>query len=277
MTSALSQDRPLLLVGCGNMGVALLQGWLTAGVVANAVHIIEPANPERAQAAGALPSQLYRAPPECLPVPRVVLLAVKPQMMNDVLPGLCRFLADDTLIISIAAGTTLERLSTLAGGHSRIIRAMPNTPAAVGRGATVMVSDSGVTADDHALAASLLSAVGNVYTAEREEQIDAVTALSGSGPAYVFHMIECMAAAGESLGLSPALALALARDTVAGAGELACRSGEDPAVLRKQVTSPGGTTAAGLNILMGEQGLAPLILATLTAAADRSRELGQKT
>lgn len=277
MTVALTSDRPLLLVGCGNMGVALLKGWIAGGVSPDAIRIIEPSGSARPVEAGADPRLVFTQVPTDGVKPRAIILAVKPQMMATVLPTLLPLIAEDTLVISIAAGTTFRRLGALTNGHKRLIRAMPNTPAAIGRGATVAVALPDVSTDERALTLNLLSAVGNAYEVEDEALIDLVTALSGSGPAYVFYMIESMAAAGAKLGLPPALALALARDTVAGAGELAQRSQDDPSTLRTQVTSPNGTTAAGLSVLMNEQGLAPLIEATLTAAANRSRELGQDT
>ena len=275
MSVEFTPDRPMLLAGCGNMGAALLQGWIASGIPANAIRVIEPSGADRAIAAGADAAQVFDAPPTDGILPRAIVLAVKPQIIGSVTPALRGLIGPDTLVISIAAGTTLSTLSNLTGGHARLIRAMPNTPAAVGRGATVMVARPEVSAEERSLARSLLSAVGSAYEVEDEAHMDVVTALSGSGPAYVFYMIECLARAGAELGLPAALALDLARDTVAGAGELAQRSQEGPSTLRVQVTSPNGTTAAGLGVLMSEQGLAPLIHATLTAAADRSRELGQ--
>lgn len=275
MTIAFTPDRPLLLAGCGNMGAALLQGWIAAGIPADCIRIIEPSGADRAVAAGASAAQVFAEAPTDGVMPRAIVLAVKPQIIGAVAPALRPLIGPDTLVISIAAGTTLKTLSELTGGHARLIRSMPNTPAAVGRGATVMVASPEVSTEERALTKTLLSAVGSAYEVEDEAHMDAVTALSGSGPAYVFYMIECLARAGTELGLPEALALDLARDTVAGAGELALRSQEDPSTLRVQVTSPNGTTAAGLGVLMSEQGLAPLIRATLTAAADRSRELGQ--
>jgi len=275
MTVALTSDRPLLLVGCGNMGSALLRGWIAGGIAPEAIRVLEPAGAARAVEAGAKAELVFTDVPADGVKPRAMVVAVKPQMMAKVLPTLLPLIAEDTLVISIAAGTTFRRLGELTCGHKRLIRAMPNTPAAIGRGATVAVATPEVSADERALTLTLLSAVGNAYAVEDEALIDLVTALSGSGPAYVFYLIECMAAAGAKLGLPPPLALDLARDTVAGAGELAKRSQEDPSTLRAQVTSPNGTTAAGLSVLMSEHGLAPLIEATLTAAANRSRELGQ--
>lgn len=276
MTVEFTPDRPLLLAGCGNMGAALLQGWIAAGTAPAAVRVIDPAGADRAVAAGSLPELVFSAPPQDGATPRAIVLAVKPQILAEVLPPLRPLIGEDTLVISVAAGTTLSTLSGLTGGHRRLIRAMPNTPAAVGRGATVMAALPEVTQAERALAKNLLSAVGSAYEVEDEALMDAVTALSGSGPAYVFYMIECLARAGAELGLPAALALDLARDTVAGAGELAIRSQEDPSTLRIQVTSPNGTTAAGLGVLMSERGLAPLIQETLTAAANRSRELGRE-
>lgn len=274
MSDGLSAERPLLLVGCGNMGLALLKGWLAAGTTPEHIHVIEPGDPSRVLAAGVLPGQLWTAAPAGL-TPRVVLMAVKPQLMADALPPLAPLIGADTLLLSIAAGTTLARLAALSGGHRRVVRAMPNTPAAIGQGATVMVADAGVTPADRALADRLMAAAGNSYWIDDEALMDVVTALSGSGPAYVFHLIETLGAAGAALGLPADLAANLARDTVAGAGALARQSGEDPAQLRVQVTSPGGTTAAGLGVLMAGNGLAPLIRATLEAATQRGRELGK--
>lgn len=276
MSVAFTADRPLLLAGCGNMGAALLQGWIASGIPANAIRIIEPAGADRAVAAGADAANVFASAPTDGVVPRAIVLAVKPQIIDSVAPALRPLIGPDTLVISIAAGIKLKTLADLTGGHARLIRAMPNTPAAVGRGATVMVARPEVSSEERALTQGLLSAVGKAYEVDDEAHMDAVTALSGSGPAYVFYMIECLARAGTELGLPADLALDLARDTVAGAGELAIRSQEDPSLLRVQVTSPNGTTAAGLDVLMSEQGLAPLIRATLTAAADRSRELGQE-
>ncbi|MBV0891570.1 pyrroline-5-carboxylate reductase [Paracoccus sp. Z118] len=261
-------DRGLLLVGCGRMGGALLRGWLARGLDPAAVHVIDPAPPAwlaeaGVRASGALPAS-----------PAVLVLAVKPQMMADVLPSLQAAGQGGALVLSVAAGVTLDAFARAFPGAA-IVRAMPNTPAAIGQGITAMIGNDRAGAAQLDLAETLLSAVGQVVRLEDEAQMDAVTAVSGSGPAYVFHMIEALAGAGEAEGLPAVLALELARATVAGAGALAM-SGDDPASLRENVTSPNGTTAAGLAVLMDEQaGLGPLIGRTVAAAAERSRELGR--
>lgn len=263
---------PLLLVGCGNMGRALLAGWLARGTPADAVTVVEP-GPDQAAAARALGVRVladaaglaadYR--------PAVVLLAVKPQAMDAVAPAYARF-AGSACFLSIAAGKTLAGLRRGLGAGA-IVRTMPNTPAAVGRGITVAVPNAAVTAAMKTVCTGLLEAVGEVVWVEDEGLLDAVTAVSGSGPAYVFLLIEAMASAGVAAGLAPDLAARLARATVAGSGELAARSTDDPAQLRKNVTSPGGTTQAALDVLMAPDGLPGLITRAVAAATRRSREL----
>jgi pyrroline-5-carboxylate reductase len=206
--------------------------------------------------------------------PAIVIVAVKPQMMGAALPTLKGYGNGATLFVSVAAGTTIAAYEAMLGAATPVVRAMPNTPAAVGRGISAIVGNAAATAAHLDQAEALLRAVGQVVRLESEDQMDAVTGLSGSGPAYVFHMIECMARAGEAEGLSPALAMQLARATVAGAGALAEAADETPAQLRENVTSPGGTTQAGLGVLMDEAtGLPPLMARTVAAAAARSREL----
>lgn len=262
------RDRGLVLLGCGKMGSAMLEGWLKDGLPAASVWVIDPNPSDWLQGRGVnlnadLPAD-----------PAIVLIAVKPQMMGDALPQIAGMGGGGTLVLSIAAGTTIAHFEGIFGQDTPVIRAMPNTPAAVGRGITAIVGNPRSSADQMDMAETLLSAVGQVVRLESEEQMDAVTGLSGSGPAYVFHMIECMAKAGEAEGLDPELAMALARATVAGAGALAEQSGEAPAQLRRNVTSPNGTTQAGLEVLMDEEaGLPPLIRRTVGAAANRSREL----
>jgi pyrroline-5-carboxylate reductase len=253
--------RGLVLLGCGRMGSALLAGWLERGLPPSAVHAVDPAPSDWLRATGAAVNG---------PLPRdpaVALIAVKPQMMGDALPAL-RGLRD-TLFVSVAAGTPIAAYEA-ALGDIRLVRAMPNTPAAIGRGITAIVGNDAATAADLAMAEAMLGAVGEVVRLTSEDRMDAVTGLSGSGPAYVFHLIEALAAAGEAEGLDAELALRLARATVAGAGALAME-GADPAELRRQVTSPGGTTQAGLEVLMAE--LPDLARRTVAAAAARSREL----
>lgn len=262
--------RGLVLLGCGKMGSALLRGWLAGGLSPQAVHVIEPRPSDWLRGTG-----VHRGGP--LPeAPAVALVAVKPQAMGAALPALAAMGGGRTLILSIAAGTPLAAFEAALGPGTPVVRAMPNTPAAIGRGITAIVGNGVATEAQMALAASLLSAVGEVVRLDSESQMDAVTAVSGSGPAYVFHLIEALAAAGEAEGLSPDLSLRLARATVAGAGALAQETGEDPAALRREVTSPNGTTQAGLEVLMDEAtGLGPLIRRTVRAAARRSEELGR--
>lgn len=262
--------RGLVLLGCGKMGSALLAGWLSEGLAPGAVHVIEPHPSGWLQETGVT---LNGALPEA---PAVVLVAVKPQMMAEALPSLQAMGGGATLFVTIAAGTTLSTYEKILGQATPVVRAMPNTPAAIGRGITAICGNAVATEAHLAAAEGLLSAVGQVVRLEGEHQMDAVTALSGSGPGYVFHMIEALAQAGEAVGLAPDLAMKLAKATVAGAGALAEVAAESPEQLRKNVTSPGGTTAAGLAVLMAEPGgLADLITRTVAAAEARGKELGK--
>ena len=260
----------LVLLGCGKMGTALLTGWLAAGVPVDAVWVIEPNPTDWLIQTGV---HLNEGLPEAA---AVALLAVKPQMMGAALPALQALGNGTTLFISIAAGTTIATFEAALGANTPIVRTMPNTPAMVGRGITAICANAHVSPEDLALARELMAAVGQVVDLDGEHQIDAVTAVSGSGPAYVFHLIETMAAAGEAEGLPHAVAMQLARATVCGAGELAFRSPETAAQLRINVTSPGGTTAAALAVLMDpETGFPALLKRAVKAAADRGRELGK--
>lgn len=260
----------LVLLGCGKMGSALLEGWLGNGLNAQSVHVLEPQPSAWLKATGvhlngALPAQ-----------PAMAVLAVKPQMMGDALPALQALGGGGTVFVSIAAGTSLATIEALLGAGTPVVRAMPNTPAAVGRGITALIGNDFVSENALALARALMAAVGQTVMLESESQMDAVTAVSGSGPAYVFHLIEAMAAAGVTQGLPEDMALHLARVTVAGAGALAESADESPAQLRINVTSPNGTTAAALGVLMNEtDGFGVLLGRAIKAAADRSRELGQ--
>lgn len=259
----------LVLLGCGKMGTALLTGWLAAGVPAASVWVIEPNPSDWLNASGV---HLNKGVP---PAPAVALLAVKPQMMGAALPALQALGNGTTLFISIAAGTSIATFEAALGPRTPIVRTMPNTPAMVGRGITGICANA-AGQSGLALARALMLAVGEVVELEGEHQIDAVTAISGSGPAYVFHLIEAMAAAGVAEGLSPDVAMKLARATVCGSGELAYRSPEAAAQLRINVTSPGGTTAAALAHLMDPvTGLPPLMARAAHAAAERGRELGK--
>ncbi len=263
-------ERGIVLLGCGKMGSALLAGWLQSGLAPDSVHVIDPAPSDW------LTAQRVRINAPLPAAPAVVLLAVKPQMMGDALPAISGFSGGRTLFLSIAAGTRIARFEEVLGSDSPIIRAMPNTPAAVGRGITALIGNAQATEADMALSEALMAAVGGTIRLEDEAQMDAVTALSGSGPAYVFHLIEAMAQAGIAQGLSPDTAMQLARATVTGAGELAFQAKDSPEQLRVNVTSPGGTTAAALAVLMDEAtGLPPLMARAISAAAARSKELSQ--
>jgi pyrroline-5-carboxylate reductase len=263
------RDRGLVLLGCGKMGSAMLQGWLAGGLPATSVWVIDPHPSDWLIAQGV---HLNIDLPE---TPALVLIAVKPQMMEQALPTLSAMGNGETVFLSVAAGTPIAFYERVLGSDTPIVRAMPNTPAAVGRGITALVPNGpGGAAMD--LAEALLQAVGQTVRLESESQMDAVTAVSGSGPAYVFHLIETLAAAGVNEGLPKDLALALAKATVGGAGELAERATEDPGQLRINVTSPGGTTAAALAVLMDvDTGFPALMKRAVAAAANRSRELGQ--
>ncbi|MDF1856846.1 pyrroline-5-carboxylate reductase [Pseudooceanicola sp.] len=260
--------RGLVLLGCGKMGGAMLAGWLDRGMPTAAVHVIDPQPSDWLKSTGVAINGPLTAHPA------IALVAVKPQMMGDALPALRAMGGGETLFVSIAAGTPIARFQTEFGAASPVIRAMPNTPAAIGQGITAMIGNAAVTAAHLDLAEALLSAVGQVVRLTDEAQIDAVTGVSGSGPAYVFHLIETLAAAGVAQGLPTDLAMALAKATVAGAGALAMQAEEDPGQLRINVTSPGGTTQAALEVLMdAETGFPALLPRAVAAAVARSRDL----
>jgi pyrroline-5-carboxylate reductase len=262
----------LVLVGCGKMGTAMLRGWVAAGEASRFV-VVEPAGMPTGldssveirwhPGSEALPSELTAD---------AVVFAVKPQVVDSVVPSYRRWVRPETLFLSIVAGKTL---GGLAGhlGPAAIVRTMPNTPAAIGRGITVACANPRVTLEQRTLCERLLAAIGESAWVEDEGLIDAVTAVSGSGPAYVFLLIEALAHAGKAEGLPADLALRLAVSTVAGSGELARTCAESPAQLRENVTSPGGTTRAALDVLMAADGLEALIKRAVAAAAVRSREL----
>jgi pyrroline-5-carboxylate reductase len=263
----------ILLAGAGKMGSALLDGWLALGLAPRNVAVLEPQPmPELT----ALTARGLRLNPSADAVGEVaaVVVAVKPQVAPEVTPALASFVGAATVVVSIMAGRTLKFLAD-ALPRAALVRAMPNTPAAIGRGITVAVANARVTEQQHALVDALLAAVGAVEWVTDERLLDAVTALSGSGPAYVFLLAEAMARAGAAAGLPPALAATLARATVAGAGELLNRSPLDAATLRQHVTSPGGTTAAALEVLMAGDGLEPLMTRAIAAATKRSRDLAE--
>ena len=270
MTLDLVARDGLVLLGCGKMGTALLTGWLAAGVPAASVWVIEPNPMDWLKSSGV---HLNAGIP---PAPAVALIAVKPQMMGAALPALQALGNGKTLFVSIAAGTSIASFAAAFGDQTPIVRTMPNTPAMVGRGITGICGNAHAGAVGLATARALMAAVGEVVELDGEHQIDAVTGVSGSGPAYVFHLIEAMAAAGVAQGLSEPVAMQLARATVCGAGELAYQSTETAAQLRINVTSPAGTTAAALAVLMDpDTGFPPLLARAVKAATDRGRELGQ--
>ena len=273
-----TQPRPLadlsgtiLLAGAGKMGGAMLDGWLALGLAAKNIAVIEP-QPSREIAALSARGQRLNASRDAVGDVAAVVVAVKPQTADEAMPVLAPFVGGATVVVSIMAGRTLQFLARSLPGAA-IVRAMPNTPAAIGRGMTVAVPNARVSQTQRARVDALLSAVGAVEWVADEALMDAVTALSGSGPAYVFLLAEAMARAGTAAGLPAALAATLARATVAGAGELLNRSPLDAATLRQNVTSPGGTTAAALEVLMAEGGLERLMTAAIAAATKRSREL----
>jgi len=265
----------LALIGAGKMGGALLEGWLRQGMDPAQVAAFDPQPPPEMAALLKERNIRHNPDPAALERLEVVLVAVKPQFMDEALVQATPLAWHRPLVISVAAGKTIARFEEWCGKDAAVVRAMPNTPAAVGRGITAMVANAQVDARQRALALALLSAVGEVVTLEDEALLDAVTAVSGSGPAYVFHLTECLAAAGKAAGLDEALAMQLARATVAGAGELMRQSGLPAAVLRQNVTSPKGTTQAALEVLMADDGLAPLMRKAVAAAQRRSRELGK--
>ena len=275
MTPADTNRRgPIVLVGGGKMGAALLAGWLAEGVAASDVIVVEPHAETALALAGRYKVKVVTETPGAFErPPSLVLFAVKPQSLDGVAPLYKSLTGPQTCFLSIAAGKTLGYFESHLGKDAAIVRAMPNTPAAVGRGMTVLIANGAVSEEQMDFCETLLGAVGEVRWATEEAQFDAVTAVSGSGPAYVFLLIECLAQAGVEAGLPADLAMDLARAPVTGSGELAHKSDAPAATLRQNVTSPGGTTAAALAVLMGENGLQPLMTKAIIAAAKRSKEL----
>jgi pyrroline-5-carboxylate reductase len=262
---------PLLLLGAGKMGQAMLDGWLARGLRANKLVVLEP---QPGKAVKALARRGLKLNPQGKPAPAAaVVIAVKPQTAPEALPALRHLVNNNTLVLSIMAGRTIRFLENALPPGTAIVRAMPNTPAAIGRGITVAVGNGKVSARQRRQATDLLAAVGGVEWVSDENLMDAVTAVSGSGPAYVFLLAEAMTKAGIAAGLPAALAARLARETVAGAGELLHRSELDAATLQRNVTSPGGTTAAALNVLTGPGGFDTLLTRAIAAATRRGREL----
>ncbi|GLK86565.1 pyrroline-5-carboxylate reductase [Ancylobacter defluvii] len=262
----------VLLVGAGKMGGAMLQGWISLGLEPARIAVVDPGPPP--EVAAMLEARGVALNPLNGGVPAVMLLAVKPQVAPDVLARVAPLAGPDTLVVSVMAGRTLAFLEGHFAPGTAVVRSIPNTPAAIGRGVTVAVPNASVSPEQMRIADALLKATGGCEWVEREDLIDVATAVSGSGPAYVFLLAEALAEAGTKAGLPADMADRLARATVAGAGELIVRSGIDPAQLRRNVTSPNGTTAAALAVLMDEtKGFGPLLTEAVAAAARRSREL----
>ncbi len=267
----------VILAGCGNMGFAMLSGWLKSGKLgADETFVVEPNEELRARAeklgarvasdAGGIPADA---------APSLVVLAVKPQVIRDVTVGYRRFGGGTTTFLSIAAGTPMATFENILGDGTPIVRCMPNTPAAIGKGMMVVYANANVSSAARSFVTDLLSASGEVASIPNESLMDAVTAVSGSGPAYIFHFIECLTAAAQTAGLPEETAKLLAMQTVYGAASLAAESREEPGVLRQQVTSPNGTTAAALSVLMGADRLKTLVTEAVEAARVRSVELGR--
>lgn len=265
-------NAPLLIFGCGKMGGAMLAGALAAGWPARSITVIEPSPAEpllslqQAHGFALNPDKAGRA--------KLVLLAIKPQMLDSAATAILPWLDASSVVVSILAGKSVADLVRRLGADRAYVRAMPNTPAAIGRGITGAYATAGLGSPDRMLVSRLLETTGRLEWLERESLIDAVTAVSGSGPAYVFHMVEALAAAGEKLGLEPAIAMRLARATIEGAGELLFQEAQTtPETLRRNVTSPGGTTAAALEVLMAADGLTPLMTRAVAAAEARAKAL----
>lgn len=274
-TPAWNLDGPILLVGAGKMGFAMASGWLTARLPADQILIQEPnPSPELAAWAADKGVSLAAIQTPSRP-PAVLIMAVKPQAMADVFPDIAALAMPHTIILSIAAGKTIASFDQHLPPGSAVVRAMPNTPAAIGRGMTVLCPNPHVTPRQRALCQQLMAAVGEVGWIADESLMDAVTAVSGSGPAYVFLLAETLAQAGVNAGLDAKLAMQLARATIAGSGELMRQSSDDAATLRHNVTSPSGTTAAALAVLLADDGLAQLLDRAIAAAVARSKALSK--
>lgn len=263
----------LVLVGAGKMGGAMLEGWLSIGLRPEAITVLEPRPSPELLALGARHEIAVNPPLNEGAKPQVVVLAVKPQALDAAVPAMTRLVGSDTLLISILAGKTVADLACHVPSETAIVRAMPNLAAAVRSGATGAFGSADVTEAQRAMAHALLSGIGIVEWVESERLIDAVTAVSGSGPAYVFYLTECLAEAGTRAGLPEGIAERLARATVIGVGELLKIGDVPPGEFRQNVTSPGGTTAAALGVLMAEPGLRELLRDAVAAAKRRAEEL----
>ena len=275
MSEKIGLSDSILLVGCGKMGGALLAGWLDQGVSTDQILVVEPSiDAERSGIPEGVSVLKDAADITDDFKPAVVIFAVKPQIMGEVVHLYDRFTAVGAVFMSIAAGTPIRFFEDTLGVGAGVVRVMPNTPAAVRRGMSVLCANVHADQVQQNLCTELMAAVGDTAWLKDEGLMDAVTAVSGSGPAYVFHLIECLAQAAEDVGLAPDLASRLALQTVSGSGELARLSDDEAAQLRINVTSPGGTTQAALEVLMGEDGLQTLMTAAVRAAEIRGRELG---
>jgi pyrroline-5-carboxylate reductase len=263
----------LVLLGAGKMGGAMLEGWISAGVPPAQIVALDPAPPPEVLSLIAKHGIAHNPPLDSLGGVEVLLVAVKPQVMDSVLAGVAHLAEQRPLVLSIAAGKTIASFVKHFGADAAIVRTIPNTPAAIGRGITAMAANANASQKQLTLAEALLSSIGEVVRVADESLIDVATAVSGSGPAYVFYLTECLAAAGVAQGLPAPVAMQLARATVAGSGELMRTSGIAADTLRKNVTSPKGTTHAALQVLMSETGLQPLMTEAIAAATRRSREL----
>jgi pyrroline-5-carboxylate reductase len=271
MSLSLRSIGPVMLVGAGKMGIALARGWLEAGLPSTNLLLVDPSPGPAAKDLAEDYGLTLNSEAKGLQ-PNVLVLAVKPQIIDSVLETLAPVVGPHTLALSIAAGIDIARLSR-GLGMGRVVRTMPNTPAQIRKGITGAVAGPDVSEEDRSAAAALLEAAGPVVWFDNEAQLDVVTAISGSGPAYVFHLVEALAAAGKKMGLPDNVADLLARQTVIGSAALLEADPASPAVLRQNVTSPNGTTAAGLAVLM--EGLTPLMEQTTEAARRRSEELGR--
>lgn len=277
MSSPSHVSPTLCLVGAGNMGGAMLAGWIASGHTAQNITVVDPKPADQMVSLMAKSGVRHVEQASEAERPELIIVAVKPQLMDAVLPGLSDLVDGENALLSVAAGTTIAQLSApFSHVRPRIIRAMPNTPAMVQRGITVCVANDRVSDAQRNMVSDVLSAVGAVEWVEDEKLMDAVTGVSGSGPAYVFHLAEALAAGGVAAGLPDGLAARLAEATVSGAGELMRQSDLPPAQLRKNVTSPNGTTQAALEVLMADDGFPGLLREAVKAATQRSIELAKK-
>ncbi len=264
----------LVLVGAGKMGGALLQGWLRLGLKGSACTVLDPSISEEILQLGRTNGIKFNPDLHDIKPPDVLVLAIKPQILSSASPDLAIIASSQTIVISVLAGKTLADLHASMPYAGGIIRAMPNTPAAIGQGITGAFAGTSITSNGLEMATTLLQAIGKVEWLKDEDQIDAVTAVSGSGPAYVFYLVECLEKAAIEVGLPPEIARHFARATLEGSGQLlAHMPNTTPQTLRQNVTSPGGTTAAALDILMAEDGLETLIIRAVHAAKNRARQL----